>query len=88
MTSVFLGKMYEPSDFYKMLSDIKSSAPLEYGTPVAALTSLDRDTWSIAYEHMSKLSQMNRNTLKDIESSLMCFCLEETNTNVNSVNVK
>lgn len=49
---------------------------------VAALTSLDRDTWADVRDHMIGISQSNRRIMLDIESSVLVLSLDDSNPEV------
>lgn len=49
---------------------------------VAALTSLDRDTWAHIRGHMIEMSQSNRRIMIDIESSVLVLSLDDSKPKV------
>ncbi|XP_077967038.1 peroxisomal carnitine O-octanoyltransferase-like [Styela clava] len=72
------GKILTPPEFYKVLSEIKHNAPLQYGESISALTCLERNTWAKARQYMIELSDLNKKNLQEISDALICFCLDES----------
>ncbi|KAI3657124.1 hypothetical protein MP638_003947 [Amoeboaphelidium occidentale] len=60
---------------WHVVFDVVNSKDLE--PPVCILTSDHRDRWAAAREHLVQLSATNRESLKQIESSLFCLCLDD-----------
>lgn len=71
-----------PPEFYAILKFIVDNAPKSYDASIAAVTCLERDSWAAAREHMISISDVNKENLYNIESALLCFCLDESKPQV------
>ena len=55
---------------FKIVNEIRCSPS------IPLLTTLDRDTWATAYQHLFAISPDNRNSLEIIENALFCVCFD------------
>jgi carnitine O-palmitoyltransferase 2 len=74
------GDLLDEKDIYNSLHLILQEDVDVKTPPVGTLTSLDRDTWAHAREHMLQLDSTNANTFSSIDSSLFVLCLEHETT--------
>ncbi|KAI6662015.1 Carnitine O-acetyltransferase-like [Oopsacas minuta] len=85
---IFKMPIYSDTDIdrYMSVEEIHHllSQVLSYGndetqshTPVCLLTALDRDSWYTAREQLIQDSSVNRNSLREIETSLFGLCIDE-----------
>eukprot|EP00835_Amoeboradix_gromovi_P000535 NODE_19_length_39463_cov_0.396073.p3 type:complete len:609 gc:universal NODE_19_length_39463_cov_0.396073:15860-17686(+) len=50
---------------------------IKHSPNVPLLTSMDRDTWSVAYKHLSSIHVVNKQSLSAIEQGLFCVSLDD-----------
>ena len=49
---------------------------------MAAMTSLDRDSWARARQHLIEMDVRNEENVKDIESAIHAVCIDDARTYV------
>ena len=73
----FSGSLALTSDIYRQLALISAHNPPASVPPVSVLTSEERDTWTVARK---QLKAANEDSLKLIESAILCLCLDDDDT--------
>ncbi|XP_065830525.1 carnitine O-palmitoyltransferase 2, mitochondrial-like [Oscarella lobularis] len=71
------GSLALTSDIYRQLALISAHNPPASVPPVSVLTSEERDTWTVARK---QLKAANEDSLKLIESAILCLCLDDDDT--------
>ncbi|CAK8697219.1 unnamed protein product [Clavelina lepadiformis] len=73
------GDIFTPPQFYKAFQYIRNLCESRAeGPALPALTSLDRDKWAEARDHLIEINPSNLEALREIESSLMFTAMDDT----------
>lgn len=73
------GQLLSKADIYKQLQFVlEDSSSRPRGTPIGALTSLNRDEWLNSFNQLNK-SPINKHSLETIFASSFVICLDDNN---------
>lgn len=81
------GQPFTPPEFAKVLSSINEECEnrTSIADGIAALTSLDRDSWADFRDHMIKISEPNRLALDTINTAVAVLAIDPGDASVSNV---